>query len=417
MSGFLPLSAGSMLAHRLLLDLKLGEEGVLLLLIDSLIIETHFIIFVIVELSNSPIWCIIILLLPLRRHWVSATESLRIHNLVGNALRLHRMLILVLRRRNQTRSERVHLRLDLLLSLGSLLLSQLLVHVLIDSLRTGLVAVGAACHLLAHHLLERTVLLEFQDSLWLVLLLGLLLLLLPEFIDVGFGQNACFMRLPLDVVKLLEGFLLHKNLRAIRTENLEPIIDLQSFVQHRVQKVAPAGRPLDLDGTWEFCLADFFLCFEVPKVHFTFRNISKATNHENRAEWADLDRVPELLSEFKGGLTVQIVHGCHGWLLPGDNDELLSILCPLHILDLVIENRNEFPIFSLVDTNVLKRVLPIVTFARRVVLVLGPDKNGVSGWRRNNLDVVGSRARNVELWPLQIAIQVIHVDKAVVLGV
>lgn len=211
LTGFLPLSASSVLAHRLLLNLKLREECVLLLCIHTLIVEHHLFFVVIVELADSPIGCIVIGLFLLWRHLVS--KSLRIHNLVSDTLMLHLPHIspLIFGRRDQTCSEGIHLRLDLLLSLSSLLFSELLIHVLVDSLRTGsgLCATG---HLLTHHLLECTVLLEFQDSLRFILLLLLLLLLLSQFVDVGFGQNACFMRLPLNIVKLLERFLLHKNL-------------------------------------------------------------------------------------------------------------------------------------------------------------------------------------------------------------
>lgn len=69
------------------------------------------------------------------------------------------------------------------------------------------------------------------------------------------------------------------------------------------------------------------------------------------------------------------------------------------------------------DANVLQRVLSVVTLTRGVRLVLGPHQNGVSRRSRNNLNVIGSRTGNVELWPLQIAVQIIHIHQAIVLRV
>ena len=178
-----------------------------MLLENSLIFKDHFFLVIIVELADSPIGCIVVVLF-LRGH-LRRAEFIRVHDLLGNGLILCRFLVFC--GRDQACSESIDLRLDLLLSLSSLLFSELLVHVLVDSFGTSR-SRRATCHLLAHHLLERTVLLEFESSFGLVLLLSLFFLFLPESIDVGFGQNACFMRLPFDIVKLLERFLLHKNL-------------------------------------------------------------------------------------------------------------------------------------------------------------------------------------------------------------
>lgn len=158
------------------------------------------------------------------------------------------------------------------------------------------------------------------------------------------------------------------------------------------------------------------MSFQVPKVHFTFRDIAKSTNHENLAKWTDLNRVFELLSEFKLRLSIEIVKRGTCRLLARNHDELLSVRRPLHILNLVVENRNEFPILSLVDTDVLQRVLSIVTLPRRVVLVLGPNENGVSRGRRNNYDVVCSWTRDIELGSLKITVQIVHIDESIVLG-
>lgn len=158
------------------------------------------------------------------------------------------------------------------------------------------------------------------------------------------------------------------------------------------------------------------MSFQVPKVHFTLRDIAKSTNHENLAKWTDLNRVFELLSEFKLRLSIEIVKRGTCRLLARNHDELLSVRRPLHILNLVVENRNEFPILSLVDTDVLQRVLSIVTLPRRVVLVLGPNENGVSRGRRNNYDVVCSWTRDIELGSLKITVQIVHIDESIVLG-
>lgn len=280
LGSFLPLSTSSVLAHGLLLDLDLREERVLRLLVSSLLVQVQVILGIIVKLTHSPIRCVVILLF-LRGHgtWTTS-EFLRIEDLVRHtALRVHHLSLLVFSRGDQTCTKRVDLRLDLLLSLSGLLFSEFLVHVLVDFLWTLSRGRCTTGHLLTHHLLESAVLLELQDPLRFVLLLALLLLFLPQSVDVGFGQYACFMRLPLNFVKLLESFLLHKNLRAICAENLEPIIDLQPLVQHRVQQVTTARRPLNLNGAWELGLAYFLVRLQVPKVHLTLRDVAKATNH------------------------------------------------------------------------------------------------------------------------------------------
>jgi len=67
--------------------------------------------------------------------------------------------------------------------------------------------------LLPHHLGEGTVLAlstpaPLEDLLGLLVALGLFFLLLSQFVDIGLGQYTCFMRLPLNIVKLSKGFLL-----------------------------------------------------------------------------------------------------------------------------------------------------------------------------------------------------------------
>lgn len=96
------------------------------------------------------------------------------------------------------------------------------------------------------------------------------------------------------------------------------------------------------------------LSLQVPEVHFTLCDVAKSTDHQNLTKWTNFYRVSELLSEFKSRLTIQIVHRSHSWLLTRDDDKLLSVLRPLHILDLVVENWNELSIFAFMDSNILK---------------------------------------------------------------
>jgi len=218
------------------------------------------------------------------------------------------------------------------------------------------------------------------------------------------------MRLPFDIVKLLEGFLLHKNLRAICPEYLERIVHFQPFIQNWVYQIASTGWPLNLNWARELCFSNFLLGLEVPKVHFSFSNITKSTNHENLAKWTNFDRVLKLLSEFKCWFTIEIVHGSHCRLLTCNYNKLLSIMSPLNILNLVVKNGNKFTIFAFMDSYVLERVLSIVAFSRRVILILRPDKYGMSRRSRNYLDVVSSRTCNVELGSLKITVEIVHIN-------
>lgn len=127
-----------------------------------------------------------------------------------------------------------------------------------------------------------------------------------------------------------------------------------------------------------------------------------------------MNGVFELLPEFKGRFTIQIVHCSHGRLLPRDDDELLAVLGPLHILNLVIKHRDKFPIFPFVNSNVLEGVLTVIAFARRVGLVLRPDEDRVARRCWNYQNIICPRTSDVELWPLEITVQIIYVYEAVV---
>ena len=68
------------------------------------------------------------------------------------------------------------------------------------------------------------------------------------------------------------------------------------------------------------------------------------------------------------------------------------------------------------DAHELKRVLAIVRLAGAVVQVLRPDEDSVTARRRLDLDVARARACDVELGSLQIAVEIVHVDEAVIVA-
>lgn len=157
------------------------------------------------------------------------------------------------------------------------------------------------------------------------------------------------------------------------------------------------------------------LSLQVPHVHLTFGDIAKATNHEDLTKRTNFYRVSELLTEFKCRLTIQIVHRSHCWLLTRDNNELMPVLCPLDILNLVVENWNELSILAFMNSNILKSVLSIITLSSSISLILGPNENCMSRRSWNYLDIVSSWTSNVKLWPLKITVQVVDIYEAIVL--
>lgn len=90
-------------------------------------------------------------------------------------------------------------------------------------------------------------------------------------------------------------------------------------------------------------------------------------------------------------------------------------MSPLNVLNLIVKNRNKVAILAFMNSNILKRVFSVVALARRIIEVLRPYQNGVSSWCRKNLDVLSFWARNVELRSLESAVQIIDIDKAIVL--
>ena len=85
-------------------------------------------------------------------------------------------------------------------------------------------------------------------------------------------------------------------------------------------------------------------------------------------------------------------------------------MSPLNILNLVVKNGNKFTIFAFMDSYVLERVLSIVAFSRGVILILRPDKYGMSRRSSNYLDVVSSRTCNVKLRSLKITVEIVHIN-------
>jgi hypothetical protein len=134
------------------------------------------------------------------------------------------------------------------------------------------------------------------------------------------------------------------------------------------------------------------------------------------AEWANSDGVSEPLAELESRLSIHVVQGGGGWLLAGHHDEFLAVWGPDHILDLVVKHWDEVPILALVDPDILQGVLSVVALARGVVQILGPDQDGMPRWRRQNLDVLSPWTRDVELWSLQGAVEVVDIDEAIILG-
>ena len=125
-----------------------------------------------------------------------------------------------------------------------------------------------------------------------------------------------------------------------------------------------------------------FLCaaVEVVDIHFSLGDVSKTTNNHGVVKGADPHRVSEPLGKLEHGLAIAVVHSSGGRLLTREHNELRAVGSPGNILYLVVEDRDESPVLSLVDPDELEGVLAIVAFAGRVVEILCPDKYSFSGW-------------------------------------
>ena len=146
------------------------------------------------------------------------------------------------------------------------------------------------------------------------------------------------------------------------------------------------------------------MLLDVPEIHLSFCNIAEASEHEALRKGADLDRVTEALAELESGLALAVIQGRRCRLLSRDYYEFFAVWGPLYILNLIIECRNESPGLSLVYFYILERVLSVIALAGGVVQVLGPHEDRVAGRRGQDLNVLGPRTSDVELWPLQLTL-------------
>ena len=276
-----------------------------------------------------------------------------------------------------------------------------------------------ACHILSHHLLERAIsrsTSESKEFLWL----GSLFFefFFSEFLNVWLRKNSMFMRLPFSIMKLRECLsTFEQNLCTICSKNLESVIYLQSLIENGGENIPSTSTPCNSGCTWGLGLlysTDLFFLIKTPEVHFSLGDVSKTTDHQRVSEWTNSDRVSESLSKLESWLTINVVHSCSGWLLSRNNNEFLSGRSPNYVLDLIVKDRNEMSILSLVDPHILKRVLTIVTLARRVIEILRPNENSVSRWGRKHLDILSFGTSNIELGSLECTIEVINVHKTIV---
>lgn len=183
------------------------------------------------------------------------------------------------------------------------------------------------------------------------------------------------MRLPLNLIELLECFSFRKDFRSVGSEDLEIVVYFQTLIENLSEEVSSASRPGHLSGAGRLGLANLFALVEGPQVHLSLSNISKTTNHQGVDEWANSDRVSESLAKLEMGLTLSVVHGSSGRLLTRNYDEVLSICSPLNVLHLIVEYRNVSPSFALVYSYILQRMLSIVTLTGGVIQTLGPHQN------------------------------------------
>ena len=216
------------------------------------------------------------------------------------------------------------------------------------------------------------------------------------------------MGLPFCKMKLWKSLsTFDQDFSSICSKNLETVINLQSLIEDRGENVPSTSTPGNSSCAWRFSLFDctnFFLLFKIPEIHFSFCDVSKTTDDQRMSEWANSDRVSESFTKLKSRLTIHVVHSSCGWLLSRNNDEFLTWRCPYNILNLVVKDWDEMSIFSLVDSHILKRVFSIVTLARRIVQILGPNENSMSWWCGKHLDILSLWTSNVKLGSLQCTV-------------
>lgn len=202
------------------------------------------------------------------------------------------------------------------------------------------------------------------------------------------------------MVKLRECWGLCQDLAAVRSENLEAVVNFEPLVQNAGQDIATAGAPIDLCSARRLGFANLLVAFEAVDVHFPLGDVSETTNNHGIVERTDPHRVSKPLGELKNWLAIGVVHGGGAGLLAGEYDELRAVARPGDVLHLVVEDGDEGTVLALVDPDELEGVLTVVAFAGRVIKILCPYKYGLPRWRWQNLYILRLWACNVELWPL-----------------
>ena len=163
-------------------------------------------------------------------------------------------------------------------------------------------------------------------------------------------------------------------------------------------------------------VAHFSIRTDAPEIHFSFGYVSKASDDKSVRKWRESNHVPESLAIFEVRLCLFTeVESRLCRLLARNNDKVFAIGSPVDVLNLLVEGSKILASFALVDTYKLERVLSVVGLSSCVIEVLRPHENCVATGCGNDLDGAGSRTRNIELGPLQVRVQIIDVNQAVIL--
>lgn len=316
------------------------DVGWALLLSGQLLRQVLVFVTVIMELAHAPVRNCRFLLVFLRRlrgrKVVAEAHLLKLRHQLGLT-----RLALVSCLLTQASGVIVYLRLDMLNGCRCLLLGHLIIPAAIDLLRTLLVLSSARTHRVSHHLVERRVafsaLAEFEELFRF--LVRLLLLVFLETLQVGLGKLAAPVWLPINTVKLLGRDRHVEHLRAVGTEDVESIVNLEALVQDGREHVATAGRPLDHGRARVLRLTGFLrgnaaVGADRPEVDLALGDVAKAAEHDQISEWTEADHTAEATAELEERHTfVTVVESGLRWLLTGDDDEELAISRPCHILN------------------------------------------------------------------------------------
>lgn len=174
-------------------------------------------------------------------------------------------------------------------------------------------------------------------------------------------------------------------------------------MQDTGESVPTTGRPKNPGRAGGLIESHFSVGSQIPEIHFSLSDVAEPSNENALAKWAYSNGVSKPLSEFKKRLSIRIVHSGCGGLLSWYHNELVSIIGPLNVLDLVVKCWNEQFVFSLVNFYILQRVLSIITFSRLVIKSLSPNQNSMPSWRRQNFDILS-------FWTLDLEFRVFRVS-------